>query len=175
MLKSLIFLQGSIYLLTCSVLWAGEESAQLYTNSRKGYGFLEMNDLDQHTQTYYKTNWQYKTPGNVIGDFNGDGTDDNATLFIEQEDSNNILLSIALNREYGMQEVFFESIGAYKGIIFISPVKNSAELSTSRALDYEGFVKLEYSAIRVTYFGKGEVVYYWSNEHQEIRSIQTAD
>lgn len=175
MLKSLIFLSGVIYLLTCSTIWAAGEDIQLCNKPRIGYKLLELDDLDQYTQPYYKANWEGNPPGNVIGDFNGDGVDDCAALFIEQGDGYSVSLSITLNRENGMEEVFLRDVGPYKGLVFISPVKNGMELSTSQALDYEEFVKLEHTGIRVTYFGKAEVVYFWSNEHQEVKSIQTSD
>ena len=175
MLRSFILLPAIICLLLYSDLWAAVEDEPWCREPVEEYKLIDIDDLDEQFVRPHYDGFGHDDPGKVIGDFNGDGLDDCAVLYVGEADDNSYaLLSVTFNYDERSVEKIFR-LGYGKGLIFISPVEAGTELSTPLSLDTYEHVKLLYTGIRVTYSGKAEVVYYWSDERQAIWTIQTVD
>ena len=138
---------------------------------------MEASDLDQFALSYFNESYG-EHPGKVIADFNGDGQDDCAAIYIreglERHDYRYALLSISLSQGQCLSEqVFF--LGHYRNIIFASAVKAGTAVHSSPSLDVDESAELLYAGVRVSYTGKAELVYFWSDEYEAILSIQTID
>lgn len=176
-LRSLISLLAVICLQFCFPVLAGEGHGSQCGKLREGYRLLEASDLDQFTLDYFNESYGGH-PGKVVADFNGDGKDDCAAIYIrenpEGHDYRDALLSFSLSQGQCLSEqVFF--LGHYRDIIFASAVKAGTMVRTSPALDDDESAELQYAGVRVVYAGKAELVYFWSDEYKAILSIQTAD
>ena len=176
MLRNFILLLGVIYLLIHSDLWAADKDEPWCGKPIVGYKLLEVDDLDDQFARQHYDSLGHDDPGKVTKDFNGDGLDDCAVLYVGEADDNYfVLLSIALNYdEWSVEEMF--RLGHYKGLVFLSPVKAGTEVFTPQSFtDGHEYAKLLYTGIRVTYSEKAEFVYFWSEERQIMWAIQTVD
>ena len=137
---------------------------------------MEASDLDQFALSYFNE-YYGGHPGKVIADFNGDGKNDCAAIYLreglERHDYRDALLSLSLSQGQCLSEqVFF--LG-HRDSIFVSAVKAGAAIHSTPSLDENESAELPYAGVRVNYVGKAELVYFWSDEYEAILSIQTAD
>jgi len=157
--------------------WAGGDDVKPCDKMQTSYTLLKLNDLYETTRAYYADSSESLNPGSIVGDFDGDGRDDCAMLLVAKDTNGDMLLSITISRKQQEDQVYLKSIGpySYKGILFISPVILDIELLAVESGRQIDSLKLAQNGIKLTYYGKAETQFFWSDKNQEIMLFPTGE
>lgn len=145
-------------------------------SSFPGYHLLTLKELDSDAKTFFLQHFPKATPSVVHADFDGDGQMDYA-LLLRNDKSQVTKLAVLLCAEDGhCRNVYELDVSAYYGSAYLRPVSRGSKVSQTESADTDTApVNLKFSGIRVTYFGKGEVVLYWNEKLKKIDEIATGD
>lgn len=141
-----------------------------------GYHLLKPTELDADARAFFLQHFPKANPSVVHADFDGDGHLDYA-LLVRNDKSQLTKLVVLLCVEDGhCRNVSETDVSAYSGAVYVRPVARGAKISQTESADADSVpVRLKFSGIRVTYFGKGEVVLFWNEKLSKIDTIATAD
>src|SRR6266852_689292 len=164
----------------CIALSAGEEQksdVDRILNGFPGYHLLTLQERDSDARAFFTRHFPKANPSVVHADFDGDGHLDYA-LLLRNDKSQATKLVVRLCSEDGhCRNVYELDVSAYSGSVYLRPVTRGSRVSQTEAIDtnHGAPVILKFSGIRVTYFGKGEVVLYWNKKLKKIEGVQTED
>jgi hypothetical protein len=145
-------------------------------SSFPGYHLLTLKELDSDAKAFFLKHFPKANPSVVHADFDGDGQLDYA-LLLRNDKSQVAKLVVLLCPEDGHCRNIYElDVSAYSGSAYLRPVARGSKISQTESIDTNtGPVNLKFSGIRVTYFGKGEVVLCWNEKLKKIDQITTED
>ncbi len=141
-----------------------------------GYHSLTLKELDSDAKAYFLKHFPKASPSVVHADFDGDGQLDYALLLKNQKSQATKLVVLLCPKNGHYRNVFELDISAYSGSAYLRPVSRGSRISQTESIETDTRpVNLKSSGIRVTYFGKGEVVLYWNEKLKKIDGTTTAD
>ena len=166
-------------LFCCVLISSGEErknNIDKIVSSFPGYHLLTLKERDSDARAFFLQHFPKASPSVVHADFDGDGHLDYA-LLLRNDKSQVTKLVILLCPEDGhCRNVYELDVSAYYGSAYLRAVARRSRISQTESIDTDTApVNLKFSGIRVTYFGKGEVVLYWNKKHNKIEEVQTED
>src|SRR6266849_394419 len=167
-------------LFCCAAISAVEDrknNVDSILSSFPGYHLLTLKERDSDTRAFILQHFPSANPSVVHADFDGDGHLDYA-LLLRNDKSQATKLVVRLCSEDGhCRNVYELDVSAYSGSVYLRPVTRGSRVSQTEAIDtnHGAPVILKFSGIRVTYFGKGEVVLYWNKKLKKIEGVQTED
>ncbi len=164
----------------CIGLSAGEEQksdVDRILNGFPGYHLLTLKERDSDARAFFTRHFPKANPSVVRADFDGDGHLDYALLLRNDKSEGTKLVVLLCSEDAHCQSVYDVDISPYSGSAYLRPVARGSRVSQTEAIDTDHSVPviLKFSGIRVAYFGKGEVVLYWSRKLKKIKEVQTAD
>ena len=170
----------STLLYCCIGLSAGEERKSDVDNILSGfpgYHLLTLKELDSDARAFFTRHFPKADPSVLRADFDGDGHLDYALLLRSDKSEAAKLVVLLCSEDAHCRGVYNLDISGYSGEAYLRPVPRGSRVSQSEAIDTNQSATkiLKFSGIRVTYFGKAEVVLYWNNKVKKIEEIQTAD
>ncbi len=111
-----------------------------------------------------------------MADLDGNNLPDYALFLIKESNDGSVFsffLQTRTNTFKPYEIIRYERMMDY---VFILEVKPNTLVKTTTAFDTgHRDVKLEYSGVELTYFGKASIVYYWDKIAKKFESIQTSD
>jgi hypothetical protein len=138
---------------------------------------IGLDDLLVDAQEYVTSKLQRANPGVVIADFNGDGMNDVAMLTKGPKNKGVTLqLNLCTNSECHPERS--ENLGVFYGIHFISPVRPGSvvrSLASSRCPSGNCSIKIPNFGVKMSYFGKASITYYWDKRSNTFIDIPTSD
>jgi len=141
-----------------------------------GYHLLKLTELDTDARTFFLQHFPKANPSVVHADFDGDGHPDYAFLLRNDKAQMTKLVVLLCSENAHCRNVYELDVSAYSGSAYLRPVAKGSTISQSKSIDEETApVNLKFSGVRVTYFGKGEVVLYWNGKLNKIDAITTED
>jgi len=141
-----------------------------------GYRLLTLNELDPDARAFFLKHFPKANPSVVHADFNGDGNLDYALLLRNDKSEAAKLVILLCSQDTHCRSVSESDISGYSGSAFVRPVAKGSKVSQTESIETGSPpVSLKFSGVRVTYFGKAEVVLYWNEKAKKIESITTAD
>ncbi|SRR6266850_2666970 len=145
-------------------------------SSFPGYHLLTLKELDSDAKAFFLKHFPKASPSVVQADFDGDGQLDYA-LLLKNDKSRLTKLVVLLCADDGhCRNVYELDVSAYSGSAYLRPVSRGSRISQTKSIDTDTApVNLKFSGIRVTYFGKGELVLYWNKKLKKIEEVQTED
>jgi hypothetical protein len=143
-----------------------------------GRHLLTLQEQDSETRAFILRRFPKDNPSLVHADFDGDGHLDFALLLRHDKSGATKLLVLLCAGDGQCKRVYELDVTAYSDSVYLRPVRMGSTVSQTEAIDtndHASPVKLRATGIRVTYFGKAEVVLYWNKDHKKIEEIQTED
>lgn len=141
-----------------------------------GYHLMRLTELDADARAFFLRQFPKATPSVVHADLDGDGHLDYALVLRNDKSQETKLVVLLCPEEGHCRNVSETDVSAYSGSVYVRPVARGARISQTKSADTETApVKLKFSGIRVTYFGKGEVVLYWNEKLSKLDAITTED
>jgi len=163
----------------CALVSSGEERKSNIGNILSGfpgYHLLTLKELDSDAKAFFLQHFPKASPSVVHADFDGDGQLDYALLLRNDKSEVTKLVVLLCHEDGHYRNVYELDVSAYSGSAYLRPVSRGSRISQTESIDTDtGPVNLKFSGIRVTYFGKGEVVLYWNEKLKKIDAITTAD
>lgn len=145
-------------------------------SSFPGYHLLTLKELDPDAKAFFLKRFPKASPSVVHADFDGDGHLDYALLLRNDKSQVTKLVVLLCPEDGHCRNVYELDVSAYSGSAYLRPASRGSGISQTESIDTDtGPVNLKFSGIRVTYFGKGEVVLYWDERLKKIHAITTAD
>jgi hypothetical protein len=168
--------------LICSVVTSAQEKPKSGIDSIlsnfPGYHLLSLQERDSDAKAFILRHFPKDNPSVVHADFDGDEHMDYA-LFLRNNKSGATRLVVLLCPGNGQcKSVYNLDLTTYAGSAYIRPVPVGSQVSQTEAIDtpdHTSPAKLKCTGIRVTYFGKGEIVLYWNRKLKKIEEVQTED
>jgi hypothetical protein len=140
------------------------------------YHLLTLKELDSDAKEFFLKHFPKASPSVVHADFDGDGHLDYALLLRNDKSQVTKLVVLLCSEDGHCRNVYELDVSAYSGAAYLRPVSRGSRISQTESIDADsGPVNLKFSGIRVTYFGKGEVVLYWNKKLKKIDAITTED
>jgi hypothetical protein len=168
-----VFLVFWVLVLACNATAVSEQ--QLIKSKFPRYHILKNSELDKETLQHYQANYGGNQAGIVKTDIDGNGVQDIAVL-LKTDGSSSTKFVILLCDASSLCNVTYELDTSPHQQIYITRVKAGTLISQTEAIDTAiPSVKLVHDGIRLTYFEKAEIVFFWDDKLQKINSIQTAD
>ena len=141
-----------------------------------GYHLPTLKELDYDAKAFFLKHFPKASPSVVHADFDGDGQLDYALLLRNDKSQVTKLVVLLCPEDGHCRNVYELDVSAYSGSVYLRPVPRGSRISQTESIDTDtGPVNLKFSGIRVTYFGKGEVVLYWNAKLKKIDGITTED
>jgi hypothetical protein len=143
-----------------------------------GYHLLTLEERDRDARAFIIQHFSKANPSVVHADFDGDSHQDYALLLKNDKSELSKLVVLLCPEDERCRSVFDLDISAYSGSVYLRAVARGSRISQTESIERghtSAPVNLKCTGIRVTYFGKGEVVLYWNNKHKKIEEIATAD
>lgn len=174
MLVNLIL--GLLCLTSTSTGQQPQSSIDNILSSFPGYHLLTLKERDSDAKAYFLQHFPKANPSMVHADFDGDGQLDYALLLRNDKSQVTKLVVLLCPKEVHCRNVYELDVSAYSGSAYLRPVARGSRVSQTESIDTDTApVNLKFSGIRVTYFGKGEVVLYWNEKLKKIDGITTED
>jgi hypothetical protein len=123
--------------------------------------------LDLEVNAYRKQLSITTHPGIVKLDMNRDGNQDVA-LLLKDDKTDRLVLKIFFCRKACAEEVSID-LGRFFGIQYLTLFPQGVTRNKAQTLNSR------HPAIVVTYFGKGQVLYFWEPAEQAIKSLPIAE
>lgn len=145
-------------------------------NRFPGYHLLTLEERDPDARAFIQKHFPKANTSLVHADFDGDGQLDYALLLRSDKSEAAKLVVLLCSEDTHCRNVFELDISGYSGSAYLQRVAKSSRVSQTKSIDTKTApVNLEFNGIRVTYFGKGEVVLYWDKKLKKIEEVQTED
>jgi hypothetical protein len=139
-----------------------------------GYHLLTLHERESDTRAFLLKHFPGSDSSLVHADFDGDGTLDYALLLRGEKPGSTelVILLCAENRE--CKSVHESQVGTES--VYLKPVPAGSKVSETDAPDGEqATAKLNSPGIRLAYFEKAEVVFYWDRKSKKIVEVETGD
>jgi len=147
-----------------------------FVNEYPEYHLLSINELSKETKDHFKNISPNNEPGIIKLDFDGDGNKDYAILLRKNDSMSTIFVVLLCDKVSSCKNYYELNVSNYHDIVYLSLAKAGVFISQAEALDtHSSAVKLKHDGVKLTYFGKAEIVLYWNEKLKIIESIQTAD
>jgi len=144
-----------------------------------GKHILSLNDLDKETRYYFKSTFPNNNPGIVESDLNGDGNRDYSILLRDNNSSTTKLLIFFCLKNLSLKKMYELDVTSLNDIVFLNIVNKDTFISQTEAIDIKNehllSKKLIHDGVKLTYFGKAEIVLFWNDKLKKIETIQTSD
>jgi len=167
-------------LFCCTLTSSGAEerksNIESILNSFPGYHLLTLKERDPDAKAFFLKHFPRANPSVVHADFDGDSKPDYALLLRNDKTQVTKLVVLLCPEDGHCRNVYELDVSAYSGSAYLRSVSRGSRISQTESIDTDTApVNLKFSGIRVTYFGKGEVVLYWNEKLKKIDSVTTAD
>jgi hypothetical protein len=143
-----------------------------------GYHVLTLAERNAETRAFVLRRFPKDNPSIVNADINGDGSLDYALLLKDDKSNHTKLVVLLCSRDNPCKKVFELDVTGYSGTAYLRPVSSGSKVPRTDGIDenaHSGPATVSATGIRVTYFEKGEVVYYWNEKHGKLEAVQTKD
>jgi len=143
-----------------------------------GFHLVTLQERDSDARAYIQRRFSKDNPSVVHADFDGDGNPDFAVLLKADKSTAAKLVVLLCAGNRPCKSVYELDETGYYGSVYLRPVAAGSRISQTDAIDTGDStppVRLSSAGVRITYFGKGEVVLYWDKKLKKIREIQTED
>lgn len=147
-------------------------------NRFPGYHLLRLQERNSETRAFVLRHFPRNNLSVVHADFDGDGCPDYALLLEDNKSGATKLVVLLCSGDGRCKSVYDIDVTTHSHSIYIRPVPVGSRVSQTDAIDTKDHtspVRLNFTGIRVTYFGQAEVVLYWNKKLRKIEEIQTED
>jgi hypothetical protein len=135
-----------------------------------------LSERDPDARAFFFQRFPKANPSVVHADFDGDGHLDYALLLRNDKAQVTKLVVLLCPEDGHCRNVYELDVSAYSGSTYLRPVARGSKVSQTESIDADTVpVNLRFSGVRVTYFGKGEIVLYWNEKLNKIDTITTED
>lgn len=163
-------MNGKIYTLILCLIIVPQRMSAAVNIIDPEWRYPNKSDIKWDWKDYFEINPE---PFHIVGDFNGDGLQDNAWIMIGVKDSNAWRLSVHLTQESGDDKIFildesFQGIPAQAyGLTKLSPghylsVCNKGHGDTSRCMEDE--IDIPYDGINFFRYESAGRIFYYKND-----------
>lgn len=174
--KVVSLIVGLLFFTAISTGQQPKNSIDKIVSSFPGYHLLTLKELDSDAKAFFLKHFPKANPSVVHADFDGDGHPDYALLLRNDKGQVTKLVVLLCPDDGRCRGVYELDVSAYSGSAYLRPVSRGSRISQTESIDADtNPVSLNFSGIRVTYFGKGEVVLYWNKKLKKIEEVQTED
>lgn len=177
MCKPAVYGLCTVLLAACAQTLARAENSSLA--EQQGCQVMQVSVLDEGAERFFSRRWPDQHPYFLQADINGDGFLDEAVIASCQTvDRSGTYLMIGVTHDStDIVPSLIEDVSSYRDIIFLSKLPVGAVVENSEALAdiRSDSVQLRNPGVRVTYYEKASIAYYWSTANTALVSVQTAD
>ena len=143
-----------------------------------GYELMSEDNLDSAMEKYFTTNFPSIKPTVIYDDFDDNGLKDYAVLaqIIKKQEKKNIFAILSQVNKNDYKPTFIVNIGTNMDLNYIISIKAGNIINQAECIGKPmPSVKLKYSAIKLVYFEKSAVVYYWNDRECGFDSLWVSD
>ena len=168
-----------LMVVTVTQVMAGGENNSAITRALDSNrsNLIKLVDLTDDAREYFTTKFDGANPAAVIADFNGDGINDVAML-TEDPMSKAVSLQLRLCTENECRIERIENLGVFFGIHFITPVKPGSvlkSLTSTKCPSGNCTIKMNNAGVKMHYYGKASITYYWDTRLNAFSDVPTSD